>query len=73
MAGAVVGKGFRFGYKQSGDAELLKTLGERAGLRVHVSDLVGAASPGVVGTASLSLRSNSLRLQTAIPVRCKNC
>lgn len=49
VAGVVVGKGFRFGYKQSGTAEILKTLGTAAGLRVHVSDLVGAATPGVVG------------------------
>lgn len=50
VAGAVVGKGFKFGYKQAGDAELLQQLGEKAGLRVQVLDLVGAGMPGVVGT-----------------------
>ena len=55
MAGAVVGKGFKFGYKQAGDAELLQILGKRAGLKIHISDLVGAAMPGVVGTVSFIL------------------
>lgn len=50
----MVGKGFKFGYRQAGDAELLRSLGEKAGLRIHVSDLVGAAMPGVVGTVSLA-------------------
>ena len=55
VAGAVVGKGFKFGYKQAGDAELLQALGVKAGLKVQILDLVGAATPGVVGTVSFSM------------------
>ena len=55
VSGAVVGKGFRFGYKQAGNAERLKDLGISAGLKVCVSELVGAAAPGVVGNVSLAL------------------
>lgn len=45
----VVGRGYRFGYRQTGDAELLRELGQQAGLKVVVSDLVGAAAAGRVG------------------------
>ena len=44
VAGAVVGDGFRFGYKQAGNAEILKHLGEAAGMKVHIADLVGLDS-----------------------------
>ncbi len=40
MSGVVVGKGFRFGYKASGDTEVLQTLGAQYGLKVSVVDLV---------------------------------
>lgn len=40
MSGVVVGKGFRFGYKASGDTESLLTLGAQCGLSVSVVDLV---------------------------------
>lgn len=49
VAGAVVGRGFKFGYKQEGTADLLKSLGTEAGLKIDVLDLVGASTPGVVG------------------------
>lgn len=40
VAGVVVGKGFRFGYKASGDTQSLLSLGRQYGLRVSVVDLV---------------------------------
>lgn len=40
MSGVVVGKGFRFGYKASGDTEALQTLGAQYGLKVSVVDLI---------------------------------
>ena len=52
VAGAVVGDGFRFGYKQAGNAEILKELGEGAGMKVHIADLVGLDSPIAPGNVS---------------------
>lgn len=52
VAGAVVGKGFKFGYKQRGNADMLKELGTSVGMQVCISDLVGAATPGVVGNVN---------------------
>ena len=40
VAGVVVGMGFRFGYKASGDTQALLSLGQHYGLRVSVVDLV---------------------------------
>ena len=40
VAGVVVGMGFRFGYKASGDTETLLSLGQHYGLSVSVVDLV---------------------------------
>ena len=51
-SGIVVGQGYRFGYKQSGDAELLRSLGEGVGMSVKIIDLVGAKTPGIVGHVS---------------------
>jgi len=52
VAGAVVGEGFRFGYKQAGNAEILKQLGEEAGMRVHIAELVGSDPSDVPGNVS---------------------
>lgn len=48
----VVGIGYRFGYKQSGDTAMLQELGAAAGMKVVVSELIGPATPGLVGKAS---------------------
>lgn len=40
VAGVVVGKGFRFGYKALGDTQSLLSLGQHYGLGVSVVDLV---------------------------------
>ena len=57
----MVGRGFKFGYKQTGTADLLETLGTEAGLQIHVSDLVGAATPGVVGNVRLTFSHNTIQ------------
>jgi FAD synthetase len=40
IGGVAVGSNYRFGYKAAGDANLLKTLGEKYGLKVAIVDLV---------------------------------
>ncbi|BDA40805.1 probable bifunctional riboflavin kinase/FMN adenylyltransferase [Coccomyxa sp. Obi] len=58
VSGVVVGKGFRFGYKASGDTEALQTLGAQYGLKVSVVDLVqGDAKHGIEKVSSSSVRS----------------
>jgi hypothetical protein len=40
VGGVAVGSNYRFGYKAAGDATLLKSLGEKYGLKVAIVDLV---------------------------------
>ncbi|KAK9840984.1 hypothetical protein WJX81_003782 [Elliptochloris bilobata] len=54
VAGVVVGEGYRFGYRASGDTAALQALGAAAGLRVVVAGLVDANMPGLDGKASSS-------------------
>ena len=44
VAGVVVGKGFRFGYRAAGDTAALEQLGRQLGLTVEVVDLVQRAT-----------------------------
>lgn len=44
VSGVVVGEGFRFGYKASGDTSMLQELGQRYGIQVSVVQLVGSAA-----------------------------
>ena len=49
----VVGEGYRFGYRASGDTAALRELGAAAGLRVVVADLVDAGASGADGKVRL--------------------
>lgn len=49
----VVGEGYRFGYRASGDSAALRELGAAAGLRVVVADLVDAGASGADGKVCL--------------------
>ena len=49
----VVGEGYRFGYRASGDTAALRELGAAAGLRVVVADLVDAGASGADGKVHL--------------------
>ena len=49
----VVGEGYRFGFRATGDTAALRELGAAAGLHVVVADLVDAGTSGANGKARL--------------------
>ena len=63
----VVGRGFRFGYKASGDTQSLLSLGQHYGLRVSVVDLV--AETGTLKVWHPCMASTQLLLLAALKLR----
>lgn len=65
----VVGEGYRFGYRASGDTDALRELGGAAGLRVVVADLVDAGASGADGKVRQSDPAEERNLEYQMPVQ----